>query len=179
MKLLSECRECKENPAKTDKTNNSYAYETMKRYPIRAAKYAVYLIILFFILFALMRAFGSASSIDILWTTSRGWMFLVVVVIFALLYPFFGFTQKRLSFNAASRAEDVERIMAMCGFKRIDAENHGADRMLFEAASTAKKITMMWEDKIEIITDADGASFISGNRKEVVRAAFRMGTYIA
>lgn len=156
-----------------------HSYETMKRYPIRAAKYAVYLIILFFILFALMRAFGSASSIDILWTTSRGWMFLVVVVVFALLYPFFGFTQKRLTFNAAARVEDVERVMAMCGFKRIEPETHGADNLLFEATSTAKKVTMMWEDKIEITTDADGASFISGNRKEVVRAAFRMGTYIA
>lgn len=151
----------------------------MKRYPIRAAKYAVYLIILFFILFAMLRAFGSASPIDVLWSTSRGLMFLGVVVIFALLYPFFGFTRKRLTFNAASRAEDVERIMAMCGFKRIDAENHGADHMLFEATSTAKKLTMMWEDQVEITTDADGDSYIEGNRKEVVRAAFRMGTYIA
>ena len=151
----------------------------MKRYPIRAAKYAVYLIILFFILFALLRAFGSASPIDVLWSTSRGLMFLGVVVIFALLYPFFGFTRKRLTFNAASRAEDVERIMAMCGFKRIDAENHGADHMLVEATSTAKKLTMMWEDQVEITTDADGVSYIEGNRKEVVRAAFRMGTYIA
>lgn len=151
----------------------------MKRYPIRAAKYAVYLIILFFILFALLRAFGSASPIDVLWSTSRGLMFLGVVVIFALLYPFFGFTRKRLTFNAALRAEDVERIMAMCGFKRIDAENHGADHMLFEATSTAKKLTMMWEDQVEITTDADGVSYIEGNRKEVVRAAFRMGTYIA
>ena len=151
----------------------------MKRYPIRAAKYAVYLIILFFILFALLRAFGSASHIDVLWSTSRGLMFLGVVVIFALLYPFFGFTRNRLTFNAASRAVDVERIMAMCGFKRIDADNHGADHMLFEATSTAKKLTMMWEDQVEITTDADGVSYIEGNRKEVVRAAFRMGTYIA
>lgn len=151
----------------------------MKRYPIRAAKYAVYLIILFFILFALMRAFGSASPMSVLWTTSRGLMFLGVVVVFALLYPFFGFTRKRLTFNAAERADDVERIMAMCGFKRIDPENRPAADMLFQAASTAKKVAMMWEDQVRITTDADGVSFIEGNRKEVVRAAFRMGTYIA
>lgn len=151
----------------------------MKRYPIRAAKYAVYLIILFFILFALLRAFGSASPMSVLWSTSRGWMFLGVVVIFALLYPFFGFTRKRLTFDAAKRVEDVERVMAMCGFRRIDAENHGADDMLFQSESTAKKIAMMWEDKVEITTDSNGISYIEGNRKEVVRAAFRMGTYIA
>ncbi len=151
----------------------------MKRYPIRAAKYAVYLIILFFILFALLRAFGSASPMSVLWTTSRGLMFLGVVVVFALLYPFFGFTRKRLTFNAAERADDVERIMAMCGFKRIGSETRPADDMLFEAASTAKKVAMMWEDQVRITTDADGVSFIEGNRKEVVRAAFRMGTYIA
>lgn len=151
----------------------------MKRYPIRAAKYAVYLIILFFILFALLRAFGSASPVSVLWTTSRGLMFLGVVVIFALLYPFFGFTRKRLTFDAAKRVEDVERVMAMCGFRRIDAENHGAGDMLFQAESTAKKIAMMWEDKVEITTDSNGISYIEGNRKEVVRAAFRIGTYIA
>lgn len=150
----------------------------MKRYPIRAAKYAVYLIILFFILFALLRAFGSASSMSVLWTTSRGLMFLGVVVVFAMLYPFFGFTRKRLTFDAAARVEDVERVMAMCGFKRIEADSHKADDMLFQADSTAKKVTMMWEDKVEITT-TDGISYIEGNRKEVVRAAFRMGTYIA
>ncbi|WP_298061241.1 hypothetical protein [uncultured Rikenella sp.] len=150
----------------------------MKRYPIRAAKYAIYLIILFFILFALLRAFGSASPISVLWSTSRGLLFLGVVIVFALLYPFFGFTRKRLTFNAAARSEDVERVMGMCGFKRIDTENHSADNMLFQAASTAQKIVMMWEDQIEITT-IDGISYIEGNRKAVVRAAFRMGTYIA
>lgn len=151
----------------------------MKRYPIRAAKYAVYLIILFFILFALLRAFGSASPMNVLWTTSRGLMFLGVVVVFALLYPFFGFARKRLTFDAASRVEDVERVMAMCGFQRIEADTHSANDMLFAATSTAKKAAMMWEDKVEIVTDADGISYIEGNRKEIVRAAFRMGTYIA
>lgn len=151
----------------------------MKRYPIRAAKYAVYLIILFFILFGVMSAVGNSSPMSVLWTSSRGLMFLGVVVVFALLYPFFGFTKKRLTFNAAGRVEDVERVMAMCGFKRVEAETHGANDMVFEANSKAKKVTMMWEDRIEITTDGDGVSYIEGNRKEAVRAAFRMGTYIA
>lgn len=152
----------------------------MKRYPIRAAKYALYLVILFFVLFALMRALGyGAASLDILWTTSRGWLFLGVVVVFALLYPFFGFTRRRLTFNAASRVEDVERVMAQCGFRRIEADTHGADDLLFAAASTGKKVTMMWEDRIGITTDANGISYIEGNRKEAVRAAFRLGTFIA
>lgn len=150
----------------------------MKRYPIRAAKYAIYLTILFFILFALMRAFGNVAPMSVLWTSTRGMMLVGAVVIFALLYPFFGFTRKRLTFNAAVRAEDVERIMGMCGFQRIDAR-HDNNRMLFEATSTVKKATLMWEDRIEITTDADGISYIEGNRKEIVRAAFRMGTYIA
>lgn len=152
----------------------------MNRYPIRAAKYALYLIVLFFVLFALMRALGyGTASLDILWTTSRGWLFLGVVVVFALLYPFFGFTRRRLTFNAASRVEDVERVMAQCGFRRIEADTHRADDLLFAAASTGKKVTMMWEDRIEITTDANGISYIEGNRKEAVRAAFRLGTFIA
>lgn len=151
----------------------------MKRYPIRVAKYAVYLIVLFFILFGAMRAFGSSTSLAVLWgEPSRGLMLLGAVVVFALLYPFFGFTKKRLTFNTMERVEDVDKVMAMCGFKRVvSSEPIANNHMVFEAATLSKRVLMLFEDKIEITT-LDGISHMEGNRKEVVRAYFRMGTYI-
>lgn len=153
----------------------------MKRYPIRAAKYILYFVILFMILFGFLQLVGYTSlSMESLVTSYRGLMLVGVILVFSLLYPFFGFTKRRLTFDAAKRAEDVTNIMAMCGFKRIPSEDDPENKhMIFEAASTGKRVAMMFEDKIEITTDADGASYIEGHRKEVVRAYFRMGTYIA
>lgn len=149
----------------------------MKRYPIRVAKYAAYLVVLFFVIYVMLMAFGSAAPMEVLWSTSQGYMMIGAVVVFALMYPFFGFTKKRLTFNAAERVEDVERIMGLCGFERVEADIHGSDDMVFAATTTSKRLLMMYEDRIEITT-VDGLSSIEGNRKEVVRAAFRMGTYI-
>lgn len=149
----------------------------MKRYPIRAAKYAVYLILLFFVLLGILQLVGSSTSLTVLWAQPmRGMMLLGAVVVFALLYPFFGFTKKRLTFDASQRREDVDRVMAMCGFK--PAEGATPEHLVFEAMAMSKRVTMMFEDKIEINT-TDGVSYMEGNRKEVVRAYFRMGTYIA
>lgn len=151
----------------------------MKRYGIRAAKYAVFLVLLFVVMFTVMRAVGSGVTWEALWHSSRRWMMIGAVVFFALLYPFFGYTRRRLTFRAAERADEVERVMGMCGFRRIDAEHYGDDRMLFQADSVVKRISLMGEDRIEITTGADGGSYIEGNRKEVVKAAFRLGTYMA
>ncbi|MCH5305524.1 MAG: hypothetical protein J1E79_03500 [Rikenella sp.] len=151
----------------------------MHRYGIRAMKYALFLVILFFVLFGVMRAFGSVASWDLIWHSERKWMLLGAVVFFALLYPFFGYTRRRLTFRADKRAAEVERVMEMCGFRRIETDTHGPDAMLFEAEGAVKRAALMWEDRIEITTDPEGASYIEGNRKEVVKAAFRLGTYIA
>ena len=151
----------------------------MKRYWIRAVKYALFLMVLFVGLYGLMQVFGMGVSWETILSSDRWWKFVAVVVGFALVYPFLGYVRRRLTFRAADRVEDVERVMGMCGFRRVEAEGHGAEEMVFEAVGTMKRASLMWEDRIVITTDEAGASWIEGNRKEAVRAAYRMGTFIA
>lgn len=146
------------------------------RYLIRAAKYAVQLVVLFVVLFFLMKVF-SGSQIG--WETflsSRGVLISVVIVVFALLYPFFGFAKKTLTFNAELKVSEIENVMKLCGFTRIKGDD--GQQMLFRAETQSKRLMMLYEDVITITT-LDGVSVIEGNRKEVFRCYFRMGTFIA
>lgn len=151
----------------------------MKRYWIRAVKYALFLMILFVGLYGLMQVFGMGVSLETILSSDRWWKFVAVVVGFALVYPFLGYVRRRLTFRAADRVEDVERVMGMCGFRRVEAEEDGSNRMVFRAEGAMKRASLMWEDRIVITSDGVGASWIEGNRKEAVRAAYRMGTFIA
>lgn len=99
----------------------------------------------------------------------------VAILAFSLLYPFFGYTKKRLTFSAADKVAEVEKIMTMCGFIRTSGD---ARNMEFRAATQSKRWMLMFEDRIVVRTDMDGVSEIEGIRKEVVKAYFRMGTYI-
>lgn len=154
----------------------------MKRYPIRVFKYILYFGILFLAIFGILHLIGySSMSLSGMIKSQKGWMFAAVIGGFALLYPFIGFTKRRLTFHAADRVEDVERVMAMCGFKRIPNQAGSLDdnrNMTFRASSLMKRMSMAFEDKIEITTTENEGSYIEGHRSEVVRAYFRLGTYI-
>lgn len=148
----------------------------MERYVVRAAKYVVYLLVLFFIIFAFMDAInGTNVPMWSIFTSTRGMMLGVVVLVFALIYPFFGFTKKTLTFDASKRREDVERVMTMNGY--LPSAESTDSVMVFRAKSVAKKLMLMWEDQI-VITTVDTLSVIKGARKEVVKATFRFNTFI-
>lgn len=147
----------------------------MKQYFIRAAKYALQLIILFFAIFFLMNLFSSQKLSLEQFFSHRGALMGVAILAFSLLYPFFGYTKKRLTFSAADKVAEVEKIMTMCGFIRTSGD---ARNMEFRAATQSKRWMLMFEDRIVVRTDMDGVSEIEGIRKEVVKAYFRMGTYI-
>lgn len=147
----------------------------MKRYPIRVVKYVVYLAILFFVIFTFMNAVGGTNvPIDTLFTTTRGMWLLLVVVLFALLYPFFGFTKKTITIDASLKGEELQNVMNMCGYMRTAGTDQA---MEFRANGGFKRLMLMYEDRITVTT-VDGLSTMSGPRKEVVKAAFRAGTFI-
>lgn len=148
----------------------------MNRYWIRAAKYALQLIVLFFIIFFLMNSLSTQRLTIEQFFSNRGLLMCGAIIVFALLYPFFGYTKRTLTFNASTRVEGVENVMAMCGFKRVGGDDH---RIEFRAATKSKHWLLMAEDLVIVDTDSDGVSTISGVRKEVVKATLRMGTFIS
>lgn len=148
----------------------------MERYVIRAAKYVVYLVVLFFVIFFVMDLINDKQvPFWVMFSGSRGLVFSGIVIVFALIYPFFGFVKKTLTFDASSKVEEVVNVMNTCGFATAEASTPELQK--FRARSTSKKVSMMWEDEV-IIETIDGLSTIRGSRREVVKAAFRFGTFI-
>ncbi|MFI3294474.1 MAG: hypothetical protein R3Y19_00460 [Rikenellaceae bacterium] len=145
----------------------------MKRYLIRFLKYIVYFVLLLGAMLLIMNSFGDTISFEA-YKGERGLMLIGAIIFFSLIYPFIGFTRKTLTVNASNRVEEVERILAMCGYKRVNADN---ENMEFEGASFSKKLITMWEDKVTITTQ-DGVSVIVGSRKEIVKIAYRITSYL-
>ncbi len=152
---------------------------TLITYLRRFAKYALYLVVLAALILFVMGLFSKNGFTDYkaIMLSSRVWYFGIFVVGFALIYPFMGYSKKLLTCNAEEKQEDVARVMLMCGYA-LASKSEGV--MTFRAQRAMKRVSLMGEDKITISTNADeGLSTMSGPRKEVVRAAFRIGTYIA
>lgn len=149
----------------------------MNRYAIRAAKYVIYLFVLLLLIFTLMSALGGTKlSLSTLVSSDRGWWLAVVVLFFAAVYPFFGFSSKLLTVDAEAKAEEVERVMGLCGFMKQSDRSQGGVQV-YRASSGVKRLVLMYEDTITITTN-NGVSTMAGPRKEVVRAAYRMTTFV-
>ncbi|MEF9949705.1 MAG: hypothetical protein RR752_00835 [Mucinivorans sp.] len=150
----------------------------MKKYIIRVVKYVAYLAILFVIIFMLMSALGMVKvPFSTVLSTTRGFVALGIVLLFALFYPFFGFTVKTLTINASMHQEELNNVMSRCGYMPLGGEDQAPGELQFRAVSSMKRLMLIYEDQITVST-VDGLSRISGPRKEVVKIAFRIGTFI-
>lgn len=149
----------------------------MKTYIVRAAKYAVYLIVLLLIVLAVMNVVtkSESSMMEMLFSV-RGLYLLAVVVVFAAIYPMMGYVKRTLTFDATQKTDELVNVMSLCGYTRTD-DGRDNTKMEFRASGKMKRLSMMYEDQITIVT-VDGLSVIAGPRKEVVRAAFRFDTFI-
>ncbi len=143
----------------------------------RFAKYVIYLTVFLALILSVMNLLNATSlSFENLFQTERSYYLLIVVGVFALIYPFMGYTKKTLTFNANQRVDEVVNVMAQCGYGRVEG-NEG--ELTFKAIGALKRLSLMYEDTIIITTDSDDISVISGPRKEVVKAAFKMTTFIS
>ncbi len=150
-----------------------------KTYIRRMAKYAIYLVIVLMILLTIMNLLqateeGQTSLLDML-LSQRGLYMLCVIIAFSAIYPFMGYTKKTLVCNAEKRSEEFINVMAMCGYSITERSEN---KMTFRASNFAKKLILMFEDTITVQTTANGLSTMRGPRREVVKAAFRSGTFV-
>lgn len=148
----------------------------LSTYFIRAGKYIIQFIILLFVMISLMSLLSKNPTSNMFETlfTTRGLLLWGVVLLFSLTYPFFGFVKRTLTFDATKHAQDVDKVMEMCGFVKLS----DADGVtIYRAKNVTKKLVMLYEDKITITT-VDGLSTIEGFRKEVVKASMRFNTFI-
>ncbi len=140
----------------------------------RSAKYSLYLVFILILITGIMYLFNGVWTLPMLIKGGRLLYMILVIVGFALLYPFMGYQKRSMPINATQNKDEVERIMLMCGYKLVAAEG---DRMTFRAARAFNRLVLLYEDAITIETGTY-SSEVSGPRREVVKVIYRMGTFI-
>ena len=146
----------------------------MKTHIVRAVKYLIWLALLFTLVFALMISTGTSrvgagEALHELFGSSRGMLMIATIVVLALLYPRFGFTRR--SVRADLKADQT---LHTSGYSLV-AESEGT--MIFRASSPLKRALLLWEDRIAVTADGESIT-LDGIRKEVVRAEFRLKSFL-
>ena len=149
----------------------------MKQHIIRSAAYFLRLSVLLAALFALMYFTGTgapgSSPMDVL-ITPRGWALIAAVIVLAAFYPYFGYVDRRVKCDLVDDFEKISRAFDMGGYGLVP---DAGDRVAFRPRSTFRRIVNLGQDAVTVTRDAEGV-VISGLRKEVVKAVFRLEAMI-
>lgn len=143
----------------------------MKKNLIRSLKYILQLVVLFGVLFTLMKLSGTANdeSFAEVFSSTRGILLLAAIILLAVFYPRFGFATRVVKADIAADREKIFQVMHMGGYS-LESEQDGV--MIFRAGGL-RRAMMLWEDGITVASD-DNYITISGIRKQVVKAEFRL-----
>ena len=122
------------------------------KYFIRALKYYIYLVILLVIIILVLVLTGFVEA-DLSKMFVNGydslWQIALVMLVFALIYPRFGFS-KRTAHIFGSPEElrpDIMKVMESQGY-RLESEGDG--RFTFLRRSGLSRALKMWEDRITL-----------------------------
>lgn len=154
------------------------------RYVLRAVKYLLFLCVLYVGLEWAMLTFAPSEAmagydigmvLEARWATERGKMLVVVFVLLAAFYPLFGFMKRRIDGCSFERdGVRIDNAMRLYGFKL--KEDRGAVK-IYGADSFMRRVTLMFEDKIEVRV-VDGGIEMRGLRRSVARIAYQLGVYM-
>ncbi len=141
----------------------------------RVVKYAIYLALLASAIYLLMSQFN--KNVDFIAILSdRGLWLGAALLFFSLLHPFMGYSSKLLTCNATKRKDEVVNVMAKCGYRLVEDKD---DIMTFRVEGKLRSLMLLGEDAITIDNSDDGISTMRGPRREVVKASFRIGTFVS
>lgn len=153
----------------------------MVRYIVRSLKYLVFISVLYLALTWLMSITQYSMSVDV-WSllemqlrSDKGVLLVVAFVALALFYPRFGFMSRRV--EGVDMAKDKVRIdnaMRVYDFEECGSEG---DVLIYRAKGVIKRLTYMYEDRIEV-QRVDGGVEIRGIRRAVARIAYQLSAYI-
>ena len=150
----------------------------MKRYFIRSVKYLVALVILYVGLMAVMH-YSQHSPItfaqrwQLMFEQWNGWGMVIVSILLAATYPFFGYTKRSFEGNIVTDREQLDTAAKFVGLELVSA--NGTE--LLYRAKGLRRVTMLFED--DIIVRQNGTQIeIEGLRRVAVRFAFDTERYI-
>lgn len=153
----------------------------IKRYILRSLKYLLVLCVLYVALVWIMNL-AEASSLSV-WqvleahlATERGRYMIVGFVALAALYPLFGFMRSRIA--DCDIVEDrirIDNAMRLFGFRPVE---ESAERLVYRAEGVVHRLSLMWEDSIEV-RKVEGGVELRGIRRAVARVALQLKAYIS
>lgn len=150
----------------------------MKRYFIRSVKYLIALVILYVGLMAVMH-YSQHSPItfaqrwQLMFEQWNGWGMIVVSILLAATYPFFGYTKRSFVGDIVADREQLDTAARLVGLELVST----TDNELLYRAKGLRRVTMLFED--DIIVRQNGTQIeVEGLRRVSVRMAFDAERYI-
>lgn len=150
----------------------------MKRYFIRSVKYLIALVILYVGLMAVMH-YSQHSPItfaqrwQLMFEQWNGWGMIIVSILLAATYPFFGYTKRSFMGDIVADREQLDTAARLVGLELVSTTNN---ELLYRAKGL-RRVTMLFED--DIIVRQNGTQIeVEGLRRVSVRMAFDAERYI-
>ena len=152
----------------------------MKRYFVRSVKYLVALVVLYVGLIAVMHySQHSAITLTERWQLMfaqepmRSWGMVIVSLLLAATYPFFGYTKRSFEGNLVADREQLNTAARLYGLELV---SEGDGELLYRAKGL-RRLTMLFEDDI-VVRQSGSQIEIEGLRRVAVRFAFDVERYI-
>ncbi len=142
------------------------------KYIVRAVKYFIYLIVLLTLIIAAMVLAGFVES-DVSKIFVNGydslWQIGLLMAVFAVIYPRFGFSTRTAHFYGTPEEADaaLRNVMDLHGYK-LEKEEDGVK--CFIKRSPVSRLLKMYEDRIVVTRTAAGLE-MEGLTKDMVRLA--------
>ena len=150
----------------------------MKRYFIRSVKYLIALVILYVGLMAVMH-YSQHSPItfaqrwQLMFEQWNGWGMVIVSILLAATYPFFGYTKRSFEGDIVA---DREQLNTAAKFVGLELVSESGNELLYRAKGL-RRVTMLFED--DIVVRQNGTQLeVEGLRRVAVRFAFDVERYI-
>ena len=150
----------------------------MKQYLVRSIKYLIALVILYVGLMAVMH-YSQHSPItfaqrwELMFQQWNGWGMVVVSILLAATYPFFGYTKRSFDGNIAVDREQLDTAARVVGLELVSAN----ENELLYRAKGLRRVTMLFED--DVVVRQNGTQIeVEGLRRVAVRMAFDAERYI-
>ena len=142
----------------------------------RSLKYFAALVVLYTVVVTVLCLTGmSAVPFDAmgyaLFHTWRGGLLFLMAAGMAAAYPISGFVRREVAGDIDEDRDSIVQTFASAGFVLTEET---ADGMKFRAASTVRRLRLLWEDEIAVTRGGSGTIVIDGIRRIVVPASFRL-----
>lgn len=155
----------------------------MLRYIIRSLKCLVIVGIMFSLVVLIMFYTSEHDPALKPWNLFDGqWLKIILFfVAYAAVYPLIGYSKKEVAFGIgfSERRQEIAGVLRDMNFVAEDiSKSESADVLRLHNNSGVIRALRLWEDTLTL-TGCDGMITIEGQRKDVVRAAMRIESYLA